>query len=249
MDNEKVTNGELLKLSGRLDHYYPLVPGGKFERYWISRLLTSLKPKQTEIQLDSLTRIQARWWVWNIMASLEWNNIPDLREFKPANFIALGAAVGSDQNISLGLGGCVWTDPWPELIRTDRRNKWGAKFARKLSVLEGVAALALFSSEPALLKGRNVRIFSDNIGFMLAFNKGNSTCSYLVTVIKALDAVAMALDIGLTISWSPRVSGIGEEIADHHSKGRVREALSLTNRFKKEPSEMSRTLINWLQSP
>ena len=260
IDGDTVTNGEIMKLSGRLDHYYPLVPGGKFERFWISRLSDSLKPKHMPVQPDRLAMSQARWWVWNVTASLEWNTIPDVRDLRPAHYIPLfpDAAGGSDQNIALGFGGCIWTErgtipwcylPWPELIREDRKNRWGMKFARKLSVLEAVAALGLLSSEPVLLKGRNVRIFSDNIGFVLSYRKGNSTCSYLVTVIKALNAVAMGLNIGLTVSWSPRVSGTGEEIADHLSKGRIEEALALSERFREEPSEIPRTLVSWLQHP
>ena len=161
--------------------------------------------------------------------------IPSPRELFLHNFVGLypDAAGGSDADPRKGLGGCImlrkgelpWVYlPWPLIIRENRRSDEGMKFASRLSVLEAVAALALLSSEPAMLKSKAVRIYSDNMGFVLSYSKGLSTCPYVMTVVMALSAVVRALDIQLSVLWSPRRTGLGEQIADDLSKGSLDDA-------------------------
>ena len=260
VERKKVSNDEILTLMGRINHYFPLITGAKFERHWLAALGDSQKPKGLEVTITDLAKDQARWWIWNLLANQEWTRIPDIRNIFPSNVTHLypDAAGGSDVDIRRGLGGCVWQNhsnipwvylPWSRLIRNNQKNWLGDKFAKKLSMLEGVAALALLCSEPTMLRGKNVKVWTDNAGLVYCFRKGNSSCPYTMTIIKALDAVARALDITLILVKTPRVSGTGEFVADALSKGRIEEALSQSSRFNRGPSEIPRTLIRWLEHP
>ena len=65
----------------------------------------------------------------------------------------------------------------------------------------------------------------------------------------ALNNVAEGLNAGLEVVKTPRVSGPGEKVADHLSKGRFEDAFSEDPSFRAEPSFIPRTLISWLQKP
>ena len=261
IDGTPVTNEEILKLVGRLQHYHRLVEGGKQERMWLTCLGDSLGSPARLVEPCPVAVSQARWWAINIPSSLEWSAIPDPRELFPSQYVSLfpDAAGGSDTDIKLGFGGCVWLeeDPlpwcylaWSELIRTNRKNRDGVAFARKLSTLEAVAALGLLASEPALLKNKAVRIFSDNQGFVTAYRKAYTPDPYLMTAVMAINNVARGLNINLDVQWSPRRSGVGEEIADDLSKGKL---LGLADRVKTRmrtnPSYIPKTLVTWLEHP
>ena len=260
-DGLPVTNEEVLKLVGRLQHYHKLVPGGKQERMWLTTLGDSLGLPSRVVEPCSVTVSQARWWAINIPSSLEWSSIPDPRKFFPSRYVSLfpDAAGGSDTDIKLGFGGCIWLEEeplpwcylaWSELIRTNRKNRDGVAFARKLSTLEAVAALGLLASEPALLKNKAIRIFSDNQGFVTAHKKSYTPDPYLMTAVMAINNVARGLNINLDVQWSPRRSGVGEEIADDLSKGKI---LGLADRVGTEmrtnPSFIPKTLVTWLEHP
>ena len=259
-EGKVITVGEAMQLSGRLNHYFPLVPGGKWERGWLGSLAPSLNtPKHLELKPDGLVRSQAEWWIINMASTINWSPIPDIREISPADALVVypDAAGGSDTNISLGLGGVVWTNkdkpwvylPWPYNIRTDMKDEKGNKFARKLSMLEAAAALATVCANPDVVRNNNIRVASDNIGFVLATRKGNCRCKFTLTIIMALNHVAEGLNSGLEVVKTPRVSGPGEKVADHLSKGRFEDAFSEDPSFRAEPSFIPRTLISWLQKP
>ena len=54
------------------------------------------------------------------------------------------------------------------------------------------------------------------------------------------------MDITLIFAKTPRVSGVGESIADTLSKRRMEEAKAQSSRFNEGPSE---TPISWLEHP
>ena len=57
------------------------------------------------------------------------------------------------------------------------------------------------------------------------------------------------MDINLLVVKTPRVSGVGEEAADHLSKGKFKEAFALSDRFLTETAFIPRTLVAWLEHP
>ena len=194
-----------------------------------------------------------------------WTEIPDIRPETPATCLEVypDAAGGSDTNIRLGLGGCIRVGStihwvylnWPYMISTNRKNKEGENFARKLSMLEAVAGLATVSANPDLVRNQNIRINTDNIGFADSYRRGASSCPYTYTVCKALYHVSLALNLGIQVRWTPRVSGPGEIVADHLSKGKFQQAFEVTfedntgTKFTKEMSYIPRTLAAWIRNP
>ena len=265
LEGKPTTMGECQALAGRLNHYYMMVPGGKWERGWIQRLVDSKAPKGLVVSPSSLAISQARWWIINMATAMGWTGIPDIRPKTPAACLDIfpDAAGGSDTNIKLGLGGCIKTDtyihwiylPWSYRIRTNMKNEDGDKLASKLSMLEAAAGLATVAANPDLVRNRNVRVNTDNIGFCDSYNKGSSNCPYTYTICKALFHVCEALNAEVIVRWTPRVSGPGETVADHLSKGKFKEAFAVSfdedtrANFTANPSYIPRTLISWLENP
>ena len=258
-EGREVTVGEALSLTGRINHYHLLVPGGKWERGWLQELASNNEPKHKKIFPGPQAMSQAEWWIINMATASLWSPIPDIRNISPAAAIMVfpDAAGGSDTNKSLGLGGCIWTDtnkpwvylPWSYNIRTNKKDSLDNRFARKLSMLEAVAALATVCAHPDHIRNKNIRVASDNIGFVMATRKGNSTCKFTLTVIMALQHVTKALNTGLEVVKTPRTSGPGERVADHLSKGKFSEAFKEADSFQTGPSFIPRTLVNWLEEP
>ena len=122
-------------------------------------------------------------------------------------------------------------------------------------MLEAVAGLATVSAHPDIVRNQNITINTDNIGFADSYRRGASSCPYTYTVCKALYHVSMALNMGILVRWTPRVSGPGEIVADHLSKGKFQQAFEVTfedsngTNFAKAPSYIPRTLIAWLENP
>lgn len=149
VEGKTITMERCQALVGRLNHYALVVPGGKWERGWLQKLVDNKAPKQMKVRPNSLAVSQAEWWRINIANTADWTSIPDIRPQTPATNLEIypDAAGGSDTNLRLGLGGCVWAGAtihwvyfnWPDMIRTNKRNKEGDKLARKLSMLEAMA--------------------------------------------------------------------------------------------------------------
>ena len=60
VDGEKISNEDALRVMGRINHYFPLIQGGKFERHWLMELGDSLQPKYWMLTPSKLAREQAR---------------------------------------------------------------------------------------------------------------------------------------------------------------------------------------------
>ena len=137
---------------------------------------------------------------------------------------------------------------WPEHIQTNRKSKAGDKFARKLTLLEGVAALATLCAAPGQVAGRAVKVYTDNKGLAHAFNKAHSRDKYTYTVMMALKDVAKYLGVKLCVVWTPRCSSPGEVVADHLSKAKFKEAGEVAG-VQVHLARVPRTLLNWLEEP
>ena len=259
VEKKSVTMEQCMTLAGRLNHYHILVPGGTWERQWLQGLVDPEAPKQKRIRPSELATSQAQWWITNMANTTNWSAIPDTRPRTPAACLEIypDAAGGSDTNIRLGLGGCVWAEtticwvylPWSYRIRSNMKNKAGDCFASKLSMLEAVAGLATVAAHPDLVRNNNVRVSTDNVGFAECFRKGSSSCPYTYSACKALYHIARALNAEILVRWTPRISGPGERVADNLSKGKFAEAFQEASNFSPSPSYIPRTLVAWLENP
>ena len=84
--------------------------------------------------------------------------------------------------------------------------------------------------------------------FILLLQERKQPLPDTMTVIKALDAVAKALDITLIVVKTPRVSGVGEFVADALSKGDWDRAWELMPK-NVDPGVIPVSLLVWLSNP
>ena len=87
---------------------------------------------------------------------------------------------------------------------------------------------------------------TDNIGVVIGYHKGSSTCLLAHTAIKALHDVAAALNIRLTVAWRRRCSDDLSIIADDLSKSNSSKIMETRDA---KPGYMSRTLISYMRNP
>ena len=268
VENDTVDRKLLEKVSGKIGHYKAVVsPEARWERAHILYLATDGKKGKARswrqsapqiIKVSKELRDQASWWCRAMIAAQqEETQIPDVRRWFPNKFVPVypDAAGGSDTAVGRGFGGVVWEEDrpmvygaWPQHVQQNRRDKNGVRFARKLSLLEGVAALATVAGNARRLRGRAVKVFTDNAGLFQAFNKAHSRDPYCYTIMMALRDVCRYLDIKASVCWTPRCSSEGEAVADHLSKARFQEASEVAG-VPVKLQNVPLTLLKWLEAP
>ena len=166
------------------------------------------------------------------------------------------AAGGACNKIKNGVGSfCPPSEwcymPWPELIRDNRKNTLGVRFASKLACLEGFGALLGLVMIPEKARNASVEIFVDNSGFVGVYGVKHHclACPYTYTIAKALYDVSQGLNCQLTVTKTQRVSGSGEIVADALSKGDWDQAWSLMPRKNIDPSQVPVSMLRWIQNP
>ena len=268
VEADQVEQRDLESLSGRIGHYKDIIsPWARWERAHILYLACSYK-KQKEgrfrkgplmVKVTDELRKQCWWWIHAITAATkEESMIPDCRNWFPSNALTLfpDAAGGSDTSKGNGFGGVIWDaedkpmvyGKWPPLIQTNMKDNSGNKFARKLTMLEGVAALAILCARPDLIRNRAVRILTDNRGLAMAYKKAHSRDPFTYSVMLAIKDVAKYMNTQLAITWTPRCSSPGEQVADMLSKAKFVEAAE-TAGCPVNLCKVPRTLLKWLEAP
>ena len=268
VESDQVEQRHLESLSGRIGHYKDIIcPGAKWERAFIlyaacntrKQLPGRVRRGPLMIKVTKDLRDQAWWWIHAVTASAkERSSIPDCRNWFPADSVTLypDAAGGSDTSPGNGFGGVLWEvegrpmvyGAWPSIIQTNRKDSSGNKFARKLTMLEGVAALATLCARPDVVRNSAVRIMTDNRGLALAYRKAHSRDKFTYSVMLALKDIAKYLNIQLAVVWTPRCSSPGELVADSLSKARFVEAAE-TAECQVNLCRVPRSLLKWLEAP
>ena len=251
-----VDNGQLLSLTGKLNHFMWLVPGGPWQRGFLLKIQHSEKPSGYKVKMTPLAKAQAAWWFVHLRAAREESPIMDPRpmeDMKPINIFS-DAAGGDASKLKNGAGGFIppsdwFYMPWSKLIREDRLNSEGVPFAHKLCTLEGLAALIGLTTIPDRARNRQVVIHCDNMGFVQVFKKGHSSCPYAYTVAKALFDVAQGLAARVRVVKTKRCSGMGEIAADALSKGDWEEAWLNMPLKKTDPGRVPRAILQWAENP
>ena len=269
VESEQIEQRELESLSGRIGHYKDIIsPWARWERAFVlyaarntnKQIQGRVRRGPLMVKVTKELREQCWWWITAVLsAAKERTRIPDIRGWFPsADVITLypDAAGGSDTSKGNGFGGVIWDVEerpmvygcWPPLIQSNKKDQFGNKFARKLTMLEGVAALAILCAEPGLVRNRAVRILTDNRGLAMAFSKAHSRDKFTYSVMLAIKDIAKYLNIQLAITWTPRCSSPGELVADMLSKAKFEEA-SKTAERPVNLSRVPRTLLRWLEAP
>ena len=129
----------------------------------------------------------------NLRAAKEESTILDPRPMESMTVIKVftDASGGDASKIKNRIGGFApkkqWVYmPWPEIIRDNRMNSLGIKFAHKPCTLEGFAALATISAMLDRVRNREVIIFCDNAGLVEVYRKKHSRCPCAYTIAKAM---------------------------------------------------------------
>ena len=248
----------LERINGKLTHYCPLVKFGKWERSWILGLQRESGDPLDVVPVSGLAQQQVKWWIRSIQLAKIGSEIQDPRGFSPRIFLAMYPdAAGGNGGEGSGMGSWFMTTKeqpwiqmaWSPLVRDGTKNSLGVSFSSKLTTLEGYAALVGLVSEPDLVRGKTVVVYTDNAGLCYAYAKGHSRCEYVHSICKALNYVAVALDVNLIVEKTPRRSGRGKIVADELSKNNVSKALSLMDDPMKEPSGVPEVLKTWIMDP
>ena len=100
------------------------------------------------------------------------------------------------------------------------------------------------------LRGKAVRLWCDNSGFVHAVRVRATTCLYAGALRRTLIAVASALDIRWEVVKTGRMSGPGERAADALSKGDMDRAWEDIGGVREEESrQIPKVIKEWIQDP
>ena len=87
---------------------------------------------------------------------------------------------------------------------------------------------------------------TDNVGVVIGFRKGSSSCLLAHTAIKALHDVAAALNIHLSVIWRRRCSDELSIVADNLSKSNSSQIMKDSEATL---GYTSRTLMSYMRNP
>ena len=254
--SEVVSNGLMLSLNGKLNHYMWLVPGGAWQRGFLLQMQDAGQSHGTEFCVTDLARVQAEWWIINLRVATEYFPLPDPRPMSRMGVkkVFSDAAGGTEAKIANGVGGVCYPSmwfymPWPDTVRKNLCNSLGVRFANKLSCLEGFGSLVGLVIVPDIARNSEVELINDNAGFVYAFRKKHSSCPYAYTVAKAIQDVATGLNCKVTVTKTMRCSGNGEQAADALSKGDWVRAKNFVPHKNDAPEFIPRTLLRWIRDP
>ena len=261
--SEKVTMGQLLTLSGKINHYSSVVGGrfGRYERSFILYLTSNDVNKDELVVLNMRTRSQISWWIRMCHLGQSWSPLVDVRCTVPLTAISIhtDAAGGSPDSLN-GMGGLVCLPQpvyfhyaWPSYVQMDTPNKEGIRFSRKMTFLESAAMLGGVLAAPVSIACHHVRLITDNLGCYWGWLKGHSRDEYAYSVIKAIHDVCAGLGVTLVVEYRPRRSDGPSCVADELSKARIHQAwdgmrdLGFTSPFRF--ANLARTFLAFMENP
>ena len=252
-----LTNGEAMTLSGKLNHYSPVVQG-KFERCLITHLVADGQPKDLRVKVPRQTIFAMVWWLLNLRASsLEGTFIPDPTQYFPRRALELfpDAAGGATSSKVKGWG-CVCITlkehahgVWPRFI-LENTERNGQTWGRRLSVLEGFGAaqcVALWAKD--IVEIGAAAIYVDNAGFVYAAAKGSSKCEYVYTMAKYIADMSAGMGVNIKLCHTGRRTTSGEKICDALSKGEFTEVRQEMPDGKDISQRTSKVLMRWINNP
>ena len=255
-----VLQKEVWSLSGRILHYCPLVPTGRFNINYILQAGAESKDPRAQVRVSPELRRQLAFWELMLKTTSGLAKIPSVIATMPAWTIEAftDAAGGSLEGPGRGSGGVSdewWFYlPWPRKINSGVRGQDGKKLSRKLSALELVGPLVVLAAGADRCRGRPVRVWVDNAGSVKIWEKGYSMrCALCTTLVKASAAVAAALGCRFVVEKIRRCSTAGADMADALSKaqfGRCRQLAAMNSwKLQTEPARVPGTILRWLANP
>jgi len=258
VDADAIPQAEMASIAGRIMHYAPLVPLGKFNIMYILKAAGSQVAKTALVPLSPNTRRQLYFWLVVLRATDSHCKIPAVFPFPAWTFeFWTDAGGGSASSIGQGCGGVAagfwFVLPWGRVINSGVRAADGRRIGRKMSALELVGPLICLAAGADLCRGRPVRIWVDNFGSVAIFKKGYSTsCELSSTLVSAMAIVATAIGCRLTVDKITRCSSTGATLADELSKGQFaafRRKLPDSWPLPVEPAYIPASILAWVAHP
>ncbi len=257
---ETIKQEEMWSLVGRILHYAPVVPGGRFNLRELLVANTAAKEGGTRVAMTARVRRQLSFWELMLRVCSGWARIPPYEGSCPAwaTSFFTDAAGGSAEEGLRGCGGVSgewwFFGPWPAGVNNGSTRVEGKKLGRKLSALELVGPLVCLLGAADRCRGRAVRILVDNSGAVEIWRKGYSMrCVVCSRLVEAMAAVAAALCCRVWVEKVERCSCPGAVVADHLSKGAWGAAKAAAQAagepLAEEPVPVLRALWRWLADP
>ena len=225
LEAEVVRQDALWSLTGKILHVKPLIPTGRFN---INYLITANSYSKDGSVLVPISRsLKRQLWFWFTMLRVCDGpvSIPNPDEHMPPWTVEVhsDAAGGTWRKKGHGVGavGPGWWAymGWSRAINAGRMTGNGRRLDRLMSALELLGPLLALCAAPLACKGAAVRVWVDNDGSVVIWNKGYSpTCPISCTVVKATASVAAYLGCRLEVVEILRCSTPEAVMADALSK-------------------------------
>jgi hypothetical protein len=256
---ESLSQAEVWSLAGRIMHYAPLVPAGRFNLDYIIKANSESKDKAHRVEMSARLKQQLHFWWLLLRVTSGWSQIPSgLKLPAWSRDCYTDAAGGTMEAVGRGVGAvCLdwWAYmPWSRKINCGVKAGDGKKLSRKLSALELVGPLVCVAAGASWCRNQPVRVWVDNAGSVAIWRKGYSTrCGLCTTLVKAIATVAAGIGCRVEVLKIRRCSGPGAEMADAISKADF-------NRFRRTgldyhwplavaPAAIPAALLHWVANP
>jgi hypothetical protein len=249
---------EIWSLVGKILHYAPLVPGGKYNISALISANNTSKDRNLWVPITPQLKKQLHFW-WIMLKTVDTvTSIPRPEKFPAWTFeFFTDAAGGSLNTTGLGTGGhggpFWYYVPWGRRINCGMRAEDGKRFSRKLSALELIGPLICVSAGRRHCKLKPVRVWVDNAGSVGIWKKGYSnSCQLCTTPVNATARVCAALGCTLAIDKITRCSNTPAMLADSLSKA------NFTSFFELWPADIQRdpepawippSILDWIDKP
>lgn len=257
--SDTLTQSEIWSLVGRIIHYCPLVPKGRFNINHLIRINSISKIKTFVVTIDARVKQQLYFWMTILKTTSGLASIPKTL-FCPAWALECytDAAGGSTVTGGLGCGGVADTwwfyVPWSRHINTGKKTADNKKLSRKMSALELVGPLICVAANYNKVRSSPVKIFVDNSGSVAIWKKGYSnSCQLCTTLCNAISDVSAGLGCTVFIEKTERCATQKARIADALSKGDFSKFKNIANEngyiYDLDPSWIPPSILAWIANP
>lgn len=250
---------EIWSLCGRILHYMPLIPTGRFNINHIIRANGISKDKRYPVEITRELKRQLNFWYILLQVCADKTSIPAAMRF-PAwtRECYTDAAGGTLEGLGRGCGAISqgwWAYvPWSRKINCGVKAADGKKLSRKLSALELVGPLVCISAGHEWCRNRHIRVWVDNFGSVKIWEKGYSThCELCTTLVTAIGTIAAAIGCRFTIQKILRRSTPEAIMADALSKANFNEfrRTSSSSGYSQDiaPAWIPPAILQWIANP
>ena len=196
---ESVPQHEIWSVVGRILHYAPLIPCGRFNIVELIVAQSHSVDRLAPVPISAALRRQLFFWWLMLKTCNERTTIPAPDMYPAWTFEFFTDASGGSSTTpghgTGGIGGSFWFYvPWSPRINNGVKAADGKRISRKLSALELVGPLICVSAGRQRCRRWPVRIWVDNAGSVGIWRKGYSTrCRLCTTLVSAIGRVAAAI--------------------------------------------------------